>query len=107
LEISGLFLPNITDQIHFKAYVFFPQAVITDGPVCPEFLGTYNFVPHIGQALYNPNRVWRAAVGPKLKALGLDFVNHVVFTIVQTGKPQILTFQKARIIYDLSPEVAM
>lgn len=107
LEISGLFIPNITDQVHVKAYVFFPQAVITDGPVCPEFLGTFNFIPHIGQALYNPGRVWRAAVGPKLKALGLDYVNHVVFTIVQTGKPQMLSFQKARIIYDLSPEVTM
>lgn len=80
---------------------------MSDGPSCPEYAGTYNFLPHVGMALYNPKRVWRVAIGPKLVQLGMDYVDSIVFTMVQTTAPpgQNITFSKARIFYDLSPSV--
>jgi polyphenol oxidase len=108
LEISGLHIPNNTIQAHWKAYFFYPNVSFLTGAACPEFAGTYNFIPHVGQAEYNPKRVWRVAVGPKLLQLGKDWVKSLVVTIVQTGQPlQALTFDNAKIICDRSPTVTL
>lgn len=107
LELSGIRIPNITAQAHWKAYLFFPGVQVVNGGACPEYLGTFNFLPHQGQAEYNPKRVWRAAIGPKLLQIGKDYVDDVVVTMVRTSKPpaQNITFSRARILYDLSPAV--
>jgi polyphenol oxidase len=95
---------NISLQAHWKAYLFFPQVNHTEGASCPEFVGAYNFIPHVGQAEYNPKRVWRVAVGPKLKALGLDYVKSVIVTLVQPQSIWLhdIKFTKAKILYDTS-----
>lgn len=102
MEFAGLRIPNITQSIHLKVYLFFPQANASMGAECPEYLGSFNYNPHIGQATLNPKRVWRGAIGPKLLQLGLDYVDDIVVTIVQTSKPpgQNFTFATARIHYE-------
>lgn len=107
LEISGIRIPNATARALWKAYVFFPQATAADGPACPEHAGTFSYLPHVGQAAYNPKRVWRMAVRPKLVQLGKDYVKSLVVTLVQTTAPpgQNITFTGAKIFYDLSPRV--
>jgi polyphenol oxidase len=105
LEVSGIHIPDLTVQAHWKAYLFYPNASVLTGAACPEFAGTFNWIPHIGQTKYNPGRVWRVAIGPKLLQLGKDYVTSIVITIVQTGSPlQALTFDSATIIFDNSPE---
>lgn len=109
LEFSGLHLPDLTQQVHWKVYFFFPGANLTNSnPTCPEFAGTFNFLPVVGQAILNPKRVWRVAVGPKLEQLGYDYVDSIVVTIVQSSYPiQNVTFDKVKVIYDRSPEVTL
>lgn len=100
LEIQGIRF-NQTLQVHWEAYMYFPTANAKTGVLCPEFFGTYNFIPHTGQAIYNPARVWRAAVGPTLKRLGKEKHSHVVVTLVQVGHSiQPVKFTRARILYD-------
>lgn len=103
LEIAGLHLPNQDGQVHWNAFFFFPNATFMNGPACPEFAGTFNFIPVVGQSTKNPKRLWRAVVGPKLKQIGLDYVKEVVVTMVQAGRVQNVTFENAKIFYDLSP----
>lgn len=103
MEIAGLHLPNQNGQVHWNAFFFFPNATFLNGPACPEFAGTFNFIPVVGQATKTPKRLWRAVVGPKLKQIGLDYVKEVVVTIVQAGRIQNVTFENAKILYDLSP----
>lgn len=109
LQLSSIRIPDIQDQVHWKAYLFYPNANPTQGAECPEYLGTFNFLPHIGQAEFNPKRVWRAALGPKLAQIGQDGVDDVVVTVVQTSRPpgQNVTIGKVKIVYDLSPGVSM
>lgn len=104
LELSGLTIPNSSVQALFKAYLFFPEAQAENGPDCPEYFGAMNFFPHVGQALHNPRRVWRAALSPRLKQLGLDYLKSLVVTMVQTSKPpgQNITFTRVKIKYLLS-----
>jgi len=105
LELAGLRIPDISLQVHWKAFLFFPGATLASGPTCPEFVGTFNFLPVVGQPNVNPKRKWRVAIGPKLKQLGKDYVKQIVITIVQAGFPlQNVTFENAKIFYDLSPE---
>jgi polyphenol oxidase len=108
LEISGIHIPNNTLQVHWKVFLFDPNVTDQSGAVCPEFGGTFNFLPHVGQATVNPKLVWRMAVGPKLLQIGKDYVKKVVFTIVQNGPfLQPITFDRARIVYDRSPDVTI
>jgi polyphenol oxidase len=109
LELSGIRIPNATDQMDWKVYFFYPQAQVNSTGWCPEYAGTLNLIPHDGQASYNPLRVWRVAVGPKLQQIGKDYVKSVVVTVVQTTAPpgQNVTFNKAKIFYDLSPSVTL
>ncbi|KAG0566488.1 hypothetical protein KC19_7G067700 [Ceratodon purpureus] len=108
LEISGIHIPNKTAQAHWKVYLFYPNVSFLTGAACPEFAGTFNWIPHVGQVAYNPDRVWRMGVGPKLLQMGKDYVKSIVVTVVQTGFPlQALTFDSAKIIYDNSPEVEL
>lgn len=107
LQLSGLRIPNNTAQAHWKAYLFYPGVAVTANAACPEYAGTLNFLPHVGQATTNPKRAWRVAIGPKLEQIGKSYVKDIVITMVQTTKPpgQNLTFTKAQIYYDLSPHV--
>lgn len=109
LELSGIHIPDDFLQVHWKAYLFFPTANLTNaGTTCPEWAGTFNFIPVVGQPTINPKRVWRMAIGPKLKQIGKDYVDSIVVTIVQESNPiQIITFDKAKIFYDLSPKVSI
>ena len=100
LEIQGIKL-NATIQAHINAYLYFPTANGDTSIGCPEFFATFNFIPHVGQASFNPDRLWRASLGPKLQALGKDYVSHIVVTLVQVGHSiQPLRFREARIVYD-------
>ncbi|KAG0566489.1 hypothetical protein KC19_7G067800 [Ceratodon purpureus] len=109
LEFSGISIPNATANVDLKVYLFYPQALSNSTAWCPEYVGAWDFIPHIGQADYNPKRLWRVAVGPKLKQIGKDYVKSIVVTVVQTTAPpgQNITFDKARIFYDLSPRVTL
>lgn len=109
LEFSGLHIPDAFLQVHWKIYLFYPGANLTNSsPMCPEFAGTWNYIPVVGQPTFNPKRVWRVAIGPKLQQLGLDYVDSIVVTTVPLGDYyQNVTIDKARIIYDLSPEVSI
>jgi len=109
LELSGIHIPDNFLQVHWKAYLFFPSANLTNsGTTCPEWTGTFNFLPVVGQPTFNPKRVWRVAIGPKLKQIGKDYVDSIVLTIVQESNPiQLITFDKAKIFYDLSPKVSI
>jgi polyphenol oxidase len=108
LEMSGIHIPDAFEQVHWKLYLFFPGANLTNsGPTCPEFAGTFNFIPVQGQATFNPKRVWRVAIRPKLQQLGMDYVDKIVVTIVSAPSDtgyQNVTFDKAKIIYDTSPD---
>lgn len=104
LEIQGIKMDS-TIQGHWRAYLYHPYAV-ADTPVgCPEFIGIFNIVPHVGQANYHRNRAWRVALGPKLQALGMENYTDVVITLAQYGPTiQPMTFAKVSIVYDMSPQ---
>lgn len=103
LEIQGINL-DATIQAHWRAYLFHPSALAETSVACPEFIGIFNYVPHIGMALFNRNRVWRVALGPKIEANGKQNYTDVVITLAQFGPTlQPMTFQKVSIVYDMSP----
>lgn len=103
LEIEGIKVDG-RFQSHWEAYLFFPSVDINTPVSCPEFFGTFNFVPHVGQAQFNRDRVWRVAVKDKLVALGKDNYTDIIVTLVQFGpNVQPLGIGKARIVYDASP----
>lgn len=90
--------------MHFKAFLFFPQANVTNsGPMCPEFAGTFDFFPTVGQAPLNPRREWRLAIGPKLAQIGRDWAKSVVVTLVPSGRNvypiQNITFDHVKVVY--------
>ncbi|KAG0610577.1 hypothetical protein M758_7G076400 [Ceratodon purpureus] len=103
LEISGIKLDS-TLQSHWEAYLFFPSADSTTAVSCPEFVGTFNFIPHVGQAQLARDRLWRVAFTTKLVALGKENSTEIVVTLVQFGPNiQNLKFSKASILWDTSP----
>lgn len=103
LEIQGIKVDG-TFQSHWEAYLFFPSAEQNTSVSCPEFFGTFNFVPHVGQAQVNRERVWRVAIKQKLIDLGKDNYTDIIVTLVQFG-PNIQSIQlaQAKVLYDTSP----
>lgn len=100
LELSGLSLiPAL--QAHWEAFLFLPNGNNKTTVSCPEFIGTFNYVAHVGQALFNRERRWRVALGPKIMALGKENYTDVVITLAQFGPNiQPITFERAVVVFD-------
>lgn len=104
LEILGIEL-DANLQVHWEAYLFYPSADATTSVSCPEFVGTYNYIPHVGQAQIKIERSWRVALRSKLVTLGKQNYSEIVVTLAQFGPTiQSLRFGSARIFYDTSPD---
>ena len=91
---------NFSLLANVEGYLFHPSANLSTSVGCPEFFGTFNNVPHVGQAVVQPRREWRFAIGEKLKIIGREYVSHIVVSFVQTTVPVPITFQNARIVYE-------
>jgi len=104
LEISGIKLdPSL--QAHWEAYLFFPSAGASTSVSCPEFVGTFNHIPHVGQAQLKTERGWRVALRMKLETLGKQNYSDIVVTLTQFGPSiQSLSFSRATVVWDTSPD---
>lgn len=92
---------NFSQDLHLQAYLFYPTADLSSSFSCPEFLGTFNNFPHPGQAASTPKRMWRAAIGGKLKQLGREYVSDIVVTLVKSGQVKTpFTFASAKVVYE-------
>lgn len=98
LEVDGMNM-NFNQLAQFNAYLFFPTAIISSPTACPEFFGTFNYVPHAGQANFTPKRVWRAALGSKLKLLKREVFSEIIVTLVPSVPGTLVTFSGAKIVY--------
>ena len=99
LVIEGISM-NFSQQVHLQAFLFYPTADLSTPFSCPEFIGTFNNAPHIGQAASTPNRNWRIAIGGKLEQLGREYVSEIVVTIIRSGQLGTPLKFGAKVVYE-------
>lgn len=102
LVIEGINM-DFSQLINIKAWLFYPTANANSSISCPDFIGAFDNIPHAGQAKFTPKREWRVAIGDKLKAVGREYVSHIVVTLVQgSSKNYPVTFSSAKVVYDMN-----
>lgn len=91
---------DFSKEVHLQAHLFLPTADLSTPFSCPEFIGTFNNAPHVGQAAHTPKRLWRIAIGGKLKQIGRDYVSDIVVTIIRSGQLQTPLSFTAKVVYE-------